>query len=94
MFAQVLGELEQISRQLVPAALDGRSAAGLFNDAARAERLCTAIKSRLGAVVPLEDDGRTELDNLWRLCSHHHRLKTYEGWKVVGRNGTRDLVPP
>jgi hypothetical protein len=22
------------------------------------------------------------------------RLKTYEGWKVVGRNGTRDLVAP
>jgi hypothetical protein len=45
-------------------------------------------------MVPLEDHGRTEIDNLWRLCSHHHRLKTYEGWKVVGRNGTRDLVPP
>jgi hypothetical protein len=45
-------------------------------------------------VVPLEDHGRTEIDNLWRLCSHHHRLKTYEGWKVVGRNGSRDLVPP
>ena len=45
-------------------------------------------------VVPLEEYGRTELENLWRLCSHHHRLKTYEGWKVVGRNGTRDLVPP
>ena len=45
-------------------------------------------------VVPLEQHGRTELANLWRLCSHHHRLKTYAGWKVVGRNGTRDLVPP
>jgi len=45
-------------------------------------------------VVPLEEHGRTEIDNLWRLCSHHHRLKTYEGWKVVGRNGTRDLAPP
>jgi hypothetical protein len=45
-------------------------------------------------IVALEDHGRTEIDNLWRLCSHHHRLKTYEGWKVVGRNGTRDLVPP
>ncbi|HKF92282.1 MAG TPA: DUF222 domain-containing protein [Acidimicrobiia bacterium] len=45
-------------------------------------------------IVPLEDHGRTESDNLWRLCSHHHRLKTYEGWKVVGRNGIRDLVPP
>jgi Domain of unknown function (DUF222)/HNH endonuclease len=45
-------------------------------------------------VVPLEDRGRTELGNLWRICSHHHRLKTYQGWKVVGRNGARDLVPP
>jgi hypothetical protein len=45
-------------------------------------------------IVPLEDHGRTEIDNLWRLCSHHHRLKTYGGWKVVGTNGTRDLVPP
>jgi hypothetical protein len=45
-------------------------------------------------VVPLEEHGRTELDNLWRLCSHHHRLKTYGGWHVVGRNGDRDLVPP
>ena len=45
-------------------------------------------------VVPLEDHGRTELDNLWRLCSHHHRLKTYGGWIVTGQNGDRDLVPP
>jgi hypothetical protein len=45
-------------------------------------------------VVPLEAHGRTELDNLWRLCSHHHRLKTYGGWIVVGQNGDRDLVPP
>ena len=45
-------------------------------------------------VVPIEDHGRTEIDNLWRLCSHHHGLKTYSGWKVVGENGDRDLVPP
>jgi hypothetical protein len=45
-------------------------------------------------VVALEDHGRTELANLWRLCSHHHRLKTYAGWTVVGTNGDRDLVPP
>jgi hypothetical protein len=45
-------------------------------------------------VVALEDHGRTELANLWRLCSHHHRLKTYAGWSVVGTNGDRDLVPP
>jgi Domain of unknown function (DUF222)/HNH endonuclease len=45
-------------------------------------------------VVPLADHGSTELGNLWRLCSHHHRLKTYGGWTVNGTNGARDLVPP
>jgi Domain of unknown function (DUF222)/HNH endonuclease len=45
-------------------------------------------------VVPLEEHGRTELENLWRICSHHHALKTYAGWLVVGQNGDRDLVPP
>jgi 5-methylcytosine-specific restriction endonuclease McrA len=45
-------------------------------------------------VVPLAEHGCTELENLWRLCSHHHRLKTYAGWRVVGQNGDRDLVPP
>jgi HNH endonuclease len=45
-------------------------------------------------VVPLEDHGRTELANLWQLCSHHYRLKTCAGWKVVGTNGAPELVPP
>ncbi|HEV3135691.1 MAG TPA: DUF222 domain-containing protein, partial [Acidimicrobiia bacterium] len=45
-------------------------------------------------VVPVEDHGATEIANLWRLCSHHHALKTYQGWKVVRVNGDRDLVPP
>ncbi len=45
-------------------------------------------------VIPLAEHGCTELDNLWRLCSHHHRLKTYAGWTVNGQNGARDLVPP
>jgi hypothetical protein len=45
-------------------------------------------------IVPLADHGCTEPDNLWRLCSHHHRLKTYGGWTVTGKNGARDLVPP
>jgi 5-methylcytosine-specific restriction endonuclease McrA len=45
-------------------------------------------------IVPLAEGGRTELTNLWRPCSHHHDLKTYFGWKVVGENGDRDLVPP
>lgn len=45
-------------------------------------------------IVPIEDHGPTELSNLWRLCSHHHSLKTYAGWRVVAVDGVRDLVPP
>ena len=33
-------------------------------------------------------------DQLWRLCPHHHKLKTYYGWKVEGPVGARRLVPP
>ena len=62
MFAQVLGELEQISRELNPRALDGRRAAELFDDAARAERLCGAIKSRLAR--------RVEETRVWRKSGH------------------------
>ena len=45
-------------------------------------------------IVPLSEGGRTEIANLWRPCSHHHVLKTYFGWKVVGEPGNWDLVPP
>ena len=41
-------------------------------------------------IVGVEDDGRTEKDNLWRLCRHHHKLKTFYGYRVVGRR----LVAP
>jgi Domain of unknown function (DUF222)/HNH endonuclease len=45
-------------------------------------------------VVPVAEGGRTELANAWRICSHHHQLKTYFDWKVVGEPGNWDLVPP
>jgi 5-methylcytosine-specific restriction endonuclease McrA len=46
-------------------------------------------------IVPFAAGGRTEKENLWRLCGHDHHLKTYRGWTVVQRpDGTRDLVPP
>ncbi len=45
-------------------------------------------------VVPLAEGGRTEVANTWRLCPHHHDLKTYFGWQVVGSSGNWDLVPP
>jgi hypothetical protein len=57
-------------------------------------RSCANDQSlEIDRIVPLEDHGRTEVGNLWRLCSHH-RPKTYAGWKVVGTNGDRDLLPP
>jgi len=62
VFAQVLGELEEFSRRLNPVALDGRQAAAVFDDAARAERLCTAIKSRLAR--------RVEETRVWRESGH------------------------
>jgi hypothetical protein len=45
-------------------------------------------------VVALENRGRTEDANLWRICKHHHHLKTYCGWRVVGTTHDWDLVPP
>jgi hypothetical protein len=45
-------------------------------------------------IVPLEHHGRTEIENLWRICSHHHALKTHGGWVVVRISGVPDLVPP
>jgi hypothetical protein len=45
-------------------------------------------------VIPIAEGGRTELANAWRICSHHHHLKTYFGWKVVGEAGNWDLVAP
>jgi hypothetical protein len=44
--------------------------------------------------VPLEAGGETNVHNTWRICTHHHALKTHRGWRIVGTNGDRDLVPP
>src|ERR671910_183040 len=62
VFAQVLGELEQISHELIPGTFDAQRAVALFNDAARAERLCTAIKARLAR--------RIEETRVWRDSGH------------------------
>ena len=45
-------------------------------------------------VVPLAEGGETSIRNAWRICPHHHFLKTYFCWKVVGEPGNWDLVPP
>ena len=45
-------------------------------------------------VVALTDGGTTTIWNLWRLCWHHHDLKTNRGWTVVGEPHDWKLVPP
>jgi hypothetical protein len=44
-------------------------------------------------VVALEDGGRTEAKNLWRLCPRHHRLKTRGLWTVTGTTHDWNLRP-
>jgi hypothetical protein len=34
------------------------------------------------------------LANLDRLCVHHHRLKTHNGWALIAGSGKRPMVPP
>ena len=44
-----------------------------------------------------EDFARTKItafDLLDRLCGHHHRKKTHEGWALVKGRGKRAFVPP
>ena len=43
-------------------------------------------------VHPVALGGVTTLDNLALLCTHHHRLKTYDGW-VLERHGPSDEDP-
>jgi hypothetical protein len=43
-------------------------------------------------VRPISLGGPTTLDNLALLCTHHHRLKTYDGW-VLERHGPSDEDP-
>lgn len=45
-------------------------------------------------VVGVAEGGLTEPDNMWRLCPHHHRLKTVGGWNVRGEPHDWRLVPP
>jgi hypothetical protein len=53
----------------------------------------TAFGLEIDHVIPVTDDGPTELDNLALLCHHHHFLKTYEGW-VLSMDGTNDHGSP
>jgi len=61
-FRSAVGQLEATSRALDPSCLDGRDAAALVELAARAERICAAIKAR-GA-------RRVEETKVWRDGGH------------------------
>jgi hypothetical protein len=46
-------------------------------------------------IIPVTEHGPTSTDNLWRLCPHHHTLKTLYKWRVVtDPDGIRRLIPP
>jgi hypothetical protein len=47
------------------------------------ERQCLEIDH----IVPFAEGGPTCLDNLARLCRWHHRLKTHDGYKLLGGPG-------
>jgi hypothetical protein len=38
--------------------------------------------------------GETKLDNLLRVCGHHHHLKTHKGWRFEGSPGNFRFVGP
>lgn len=38
-------------------------------------------------IVPFAEGGPTSLDNLARLCHHHHARKTHRGWQLAGGPG-------
>ena len=44
--------------------------------------------------VPFSQGGPTALWNLCRLCKFHHRLKTYEGFRLAGGPGRWEWLPP
>ena len=62
----------------------------------------TCAAEGCSAVAWLENDHRvdwatshrTVLDLLDRLCTHHHDLKSLDGWALVDGHGKRPFVPP
>jgi hypothetical protein len=44
-------------------------------------------------IIPFAEGGPTALDNLARLCHHHHFLKTYEGWDLTRIGTDKDGTP-
>ena len=44
--------------------------------------------------VDFAQGGETSMDNLARLCHHHHQLKTHQGYRLVGGPGHWQFLAP
>lgn len=55
---------------------------------------CGRTITQIDHRVPYAESRHTTLSELDPLCSHHHDLKTYDGWELVAGSGTRRFVPP
>ena len=58
---------------------------------------CTSTKRlEIDHVQEWSTTGRTTLDELARVCGHHHDLKTHNGYRFgpLGTNGKRPLIAP
>lgn len=45
-------------------------------------------------VIPLAEGGLTAMSNTTRLCSRHHALKTYKGFRLIKDHDGWQLLPP
>jgi hypothetical protein len=45
-------------------------------------------------VIPVEDGGPASMDNLVRICRHHHRLRHHQGFTLSGAPGAWRWDPP
>jgi hypothetical protein len=56
---------------------------------------CDETKNlELHHLVPICEGGLTTLDNLARPCTFHHMLITHFGWRLEGRPGRWQFLPP
>lgn len=73
----------------------GRSLPARLRQALEARDPCCVVpgcgRTRLLEIdhckIPFAEGGQATLDNLARLCRHHHRLKTYRGYALLGGPG-------
>lgn len=47
------------------------------------------LSLQIDHIVPVSGGGRTELENLCRLCDWHHYLKTHRGYRLRGEPGSQ-----